>query len=276
MTDYTVLSDIGIREMAGRQGVNGLDSDSAERSFRVWNTSSPLAARDAILSQDFYEIWEYDNLVLSELSYDRLGPKEWQFDASYANVPNRGGYTISIDTTGGVVKQTEAFAQTAYNAPGFTAIDYGTSVDVQDGKPQGVDRIIPALKLDITARIHWDLLSGPIQYAKTIATATGSTNLSEFLTFARGELLFAGATGDIITERDPTLTFTFIASSNLADFSIGPISGITKAGHDYVWVSYLTEKDTTSNRKRQVARAAYVSRIYTETEFSNFNIGVLP
>ena len=52
------------------------------------------------------------------------------------------------------------------------------TVNVQDNKPEGVDRIIPALKLNIRARIPSSKIGKPISYAKLVAGLTGTVNKS--------------------------------------------------------------------------------------------------
>ncbi len=274
MADRIVQNGVEIRELGGRVGADGVSSDSAERRFLCKGNTDPLICRQALLDQLFYDVRRYDGLVLDSLAYDvYAGSEAWEFTCTYANVPEVGSYTVAIDTSGGLVKVTDAFAQTAYPAAGQTAPNYGTSISVQDGQVLGVDRIIPALKITITSKIAEAYVSSPIAYAKLVASVTGGTNDATFLTFSKGELLFTGATGNIIEDKEPTLQYTFLASPNLTNASIGPISGITKAGHDYIWFSYKDQKDASTQVTLPTARAAYVSRVYGEFDFTVLKIG---
>ena len=265
-----------VRETAGRDGTDGTNNDdSISRQFLVYDNTDPLVCRNALLNlESSLTLFEFANLPLGSLSWKlQAGSTKWSFTASYAQVPPLGGYTISIDTTGGTGKQTEAFTQQKFDATGEdNAREYGTTVNVQNNEPQGVDRVLPALKLNINAKVKSSLIGDPITYSKTLANLTGSVNNATYLTFAAGELLFLGASGNIVGE-DPTLTYTFSASSNLTNWSIGPITGVTKNGHDYIWFDYKSVKDPNSNLKISKPRAAYVAKVYTYADFSVLRIG---
>lgn len=271
------VGGLRIIETAGREGVDGLQTNSASRSWLIRGTDDPTAARSALLSplQTLYDVYSYDGLRLESLSRSLLGPESWEFTGQYGDFPAVGEYKLAIDTTGGMARTTYATVQNAYPRAGFTATNFGNAVDVQDGEIRGVDIIVPALRLTVTAQIDFGLLTSPVAYAKTIAAATGSMNNATFLDFAAGELLFAGATGPIIDDRNPTLTFEFIASQNFANLNIGGFPSVTKRGHDYAWVSYRRVLDSSTNRLSVEPVAMYIAKVYGETDFGNFGIGQL-
>lgn len=276
---FAMYNGIHIKEKSGRTGV---DSTTGTRTGkRVWlvsNTSSPQTARTALKDGPVL-IDQYDGMFRESLEYDE-GPSStsWEFTANYnANVPDIGGYTINIDTSGGSILQTTSYAQSRYAISGKTAPDYLKSIDVRDGKPQGVQRIIPALKINVRAKIAAEYISSPLAYSKLIAELTGTTNNGAMFDseFATGELLFAGASGDVVAD-DPQLTFTFLASKNVTGLSIGGITGITKAGHDYMWYLFDTAKDASTGLLISKPRAAYVDRVYGQADHSLLKIGVPP
>jgi hypothetical protein len=220
----------------------------------------------------------YDGLSLKTLSRERNGPDSWLFTAEYnEKEPEPGAYTISIDTSGGQVQQTYAYSEAKFVATGETAPDMNGAIDVQDKKPQGVQRIIPALKLTVNAKIktaNVTTVGGVVHYARVISELTGTVNNATMLgQFAAGELLFTGASGDIVAE-DPSLQFTFLSSKNVTGLTIGDITGIDKKGHDYLWFSFKTDKDSSTNLPQTKPRAAYVNRIYKEADHSLLYIGV--
>ena len=284
MPDSIVVNNIRLREVAGRTGtrVRG-PSDTAKRRFMATGTNGVTVGFDAAIAalldaaQTLYVIEPYDGLSLKTISYDEFAPNSLWLDLDYDYTPPVGGYTVSIDTTGGLVRATEAFSQTAYPAVGEAAPDFGTAINVQDGKPEGVDIVIPALKIDIRATMAKSLFAGAtgaIAYAKTLAGMTGRTNSVPFLTFAVGELLYAGSSGDIISDQDNVLTHTFIASQNDPSLAIGPISGIVKSGHQYAWVQYKAEKDSMTDLQKQVPRVAFVATTYLTSTFADIGIGI--
>lgn len=273
MADRVTVNGVDIREMAGREGSDDISSGRAELVFLCRGNGDPLICRDALLT---VAPETYDGLILAEIARERLSDEDWEFTLNYANVPDVGGYEVTIDTTGGSFTQTEAFAQTKFDAPLQTGVDYGTSIDVQDGRVQGVDRVVASLRLNIVARIAEQFVETPIAYAKIIANATGKKNSVPYLGFAKGELLFLGANGQIISNSDPTLTFQFDASPNISDGTLGTITGINKAGQDFLWVDYLVDKDNATKRDVYKARAAYVAEVYLETDFADLKIGESP
>ena len=124
------------------------------------------------------------------------------------------------------------------------------------------------------AKIAGGHISSAMNYAKTIAELTGTVNSGSMFSgeYAAGELLFAGASGDIVGD-DPTLVFTFLASKNVTGLSIGGITGIAKNGHDYLWFLFDTEKDSATNLLVSSPRACYVDRIYGEADHTQLHIG---
>lgn len=270
---------ISIRELSGRDGSESEDNASANRRFLVRGSADPLVCRAFLIANAVgLSLYTYDGLAMKTLSwnlYPEGGPDAWEFTAAYDFTPEPGEFVVSIDTTGATVNVQEAFAQTKFDATNFTAIDYGTSINVDaQGNPQGVEKIIPSLKLNIRATIKKSNFSSALAYAKIIAGFTGKVNHEAFLSFARGELLFLGATGDIITDENPVLDFAFEASVNITNQTIGSITGINKLGWEYIWFDFAQKQDTTTKLKKTIARGAYVSEIYEFANFSGLFIGV--
>jgi hypothetical protein len=273
-----IYHGIKIQESSGSSGSDTRSSGQATRTFRVWGSFDPVVCKQALYDGPV-PINNYDGKNLERVDWDRVGPQDWEFTLSYnATTPNIGGYTISVDSTGGQVLQTYAYAQSSYAATGETAIDYGNAIDVQDNKPQGVQRVIQTMKINVRAKIasQW-ITGGPVAYAKLMSDLTGYTNSQAMFggQFAQGELLFIGGTGDVVGD-NPELTFSFMAGKNLSSLTIGDITGITKKAHDYLWFDYKTAEDATAKRTISQIRAAYVGRIYGEADLSQLQIGVAP
>lgn len=270
---------IRIQEISGRSGTDTTTGvDTAQRTWRLTGSASPQTCRTALVDGPVL-INQYDGLYIESLSYDQgPSPTTWDFTANYsAAVPNVGGYTVSIDTTGATILQTSSYAQTRYAAPSTTAPDFLKSIDVQDGRPQGVQRIIPALKINVAAKIATEYISSPDDYSNLIASLTGTTNSGSMFggAYAAGELLFAGAAGLVVAE-NPQLTFTWIASQNVTGLTVGAITGIAKKGHEYLWFLFDTEKDATTGMLVSKPRAAYVDQIYGSADHTLLKVGVAP
>ena len=276
---------VSVREVGSREGTDTPGGSGASITWVGNGSADPTVGRTALMNLGLSPLITggpisnlYDGLSLKTLSRERNGPDSWLFTAEYnEKEPEPGAYTISIDTSGGQVQQTYAYSEAKFVATGETAPDMNGAIDVQDKKPQGVQRIIPALKLTVNAKIKTANVTtdgGVVHYARVISELTGTVNNATMLgQFAAGELLFTGASGDIVAE-DPSLQFTFLSSKNVTGLTIGDITGIDKKGHDYLWFSFKKDKDSGTNLPQTKPRAAYVNRIYKEADHSLLYIGV--
>lgn len=271
---------IAIRELRGREGTDTLEGGNASRTFLVSGSSDPLVCRTAFLLYPGIKVYDGQNIV--SIERESFGPTEWTFTASYSRTApsiaadGSPGYTISIDTSGASILQTVSYAQTRYAITGKVAPDYKQSIDVQDGVANGVERIIPALKITVRARIATEYVITPVKYARLLSELTGTTNSGTmFGEFAAGELLFAGASGDIVSE-EPTMSFTFLASKNVTGLAVGGVTGITKKGHEYLWCLFDTDKDATTGLLIRKPRAVYIDQVYGSANHDLLSIGLAP
>lgn len=261
----TVFSTGGTRcrQISGDSGKIARDgNDTAQLQFMVTGEMTELAAEAALdassIVPDTFDGMRIDNYTWSEVERDaykfnvnytrrRLDPDEW---------------TLAVATSGGSIKMTNALATAAYAASGSTAPDFGGGIDVKDGKPQGVDRVIPTNRYDLTYRMNRpaDILA----FADLASELTGTLNSAPILGRPAGEMLLVDVNGNFGSDADPELTFSWAASKN-ATLSIGTIANIVKQGHDYLWILYEETKTGTGADQYVVStpRAAYVERIYT-------------
>jgi len=271
---------ISIRELSGRSGMDSADNNTANRRWLVRGSSDPIACRAIFVAYaGTISLYSYDGLGLKDMDwalYADGGPDSWEFQANYDYTPEVGGCTISIDTGGGTVNTTSAFSQTKFPASGEVAPDYGNSINVDaDGNPAGIAKVIPSMKITVKAKIAAAYVNSPCEYAQILYACTGKVNDAAFLCFAAGEVLFLGATGELIAE-DPVLNFSFEISPNETGMTIGDVSGINKDGHDYIWFNFKQEQDTGTNLKVTKTRAAYVAKVYEEADFSTMKICAAP
>lgn len=179
---------------------------------------------------------------------------------------------IGFDTTGGQVRVRASKSTTSYPTSGRTAPDFKGAIEVSDGEPQGVDVVLPALKLVFTYKWPKGVLT--INDAKAIASMTGTTNNAAWYGFAAGELLFLGASGEIDLATPTDVQYTFAASANATGLSIGSwITGIAKGGHQHLWVAFEDTEDTSAKKLVQRPLAAYVETVYGSSDFTALGIG---
>jgi hypothetical protein len=215
-----------------------------------------------------------DGLVYSGLAREQIDRRIWRWAARYVEADRAeqqkldiGETVFSFDTTGGTHRLYTALERTSYKAAANsnTPTDHKKSINVRDGKAEGVDIIIPALKFTLKKRIPRDDITE--EYVKLLARMTGTTNDDTYRDYERGELLFAGATGQQGTKSDPEVLFNFIASENLEDQSFGDIPGVDKKGHEYLWPEFEKTDDTAANRPAVRTEFIHVDRVYREFDF---------
>jgi hypothetical protein len=162
------------------------------------------------------------------------------------------------------------------------------AIGVDGNSVQGVDIVVPALQWTETYDVPAIYVS--TNYIKSIASLTGTVNDAPFRGFPAGEVLFIGATGsqewnEAKGDGPWNLSFKFVQSPNagpntsgqnptdtLPQISIGDITGISKKGHEYLWVRY--EDNVESNALIKRPRFVYVNSVYRQENFGRLGIGV--
>jgi len=175
---------------------------------------------------------------------------------------------ITFDTSGGSAHVTISKAQAKYPAPGKNLSDnVGIGYNGQDC--EGVDMVIPQFAWTETYEVPAANID--FTYAATIASCTGKVNASAFRGFARGEVLFVGASGG--NQKDDVnaeIQFSFSASPNATALTIGNVTGVNKEGWQYAWIYY--ENDADANNRFKTPKGVYVEQIYDYTNFSVMGI----
>jgi len=150
----------------------------------------------------------------------------------------------------------------AYGGAAATT-DFDGMIGVNQDSVDGVDIVIPTLKITATFTHEVGIITLP--RIKQLARATGKVNSDTFLTFAPGEVLFAGCTGTEGVVSPTTIGYQFLCSENASSLTIGGIASIVKKGHDYVWIRF---KDAVvGGLPVKKPRSAYVERVYDTTAF---------
>ncbi len=111
-------------------------------------------------------------------------------------------------------------------------------------------------------------------YKLSLFQLTGKVNSAGFKGFARGEVLFLGASGSKRGFDDWEITFRFAASPNATNLTIGGISGISKEGWQYLWIRYEDEEDISAKTLIKRPSAIYIEQVYNYGDFALMGIGV--
>lgn len=229
---------------------------------------------DAVVMSYAYSLTPVSILVTSGLLYrknitkDPDGWGQYLITVTYGKLDRKsvpsGSSTFSFDTSGATINIKAAKAHVA-SYPDSGNWHKGAINVKGDGDVEGVDIIIPALKLTYTFNHPQGVITE--SFARTLAGVTGMTNSATFRGFAAGELLFAGASGSDGSEAEAAVSYTMIASNNESSLSIGDITGIAKAGHDYAWVEFEDGIDT--GEPIRPPKRVHVERVYDSFNFAS-------
>jgi len=235
--------------------------------------------------------YTFRGLKRSTINLEVIGPYTFEATASYVDPekedkeeekPDTGEGLWSFDTSGETfnIRFTDPVRQRKGHiddtkSPSAASISGAIGVNGTD--VAGTDIIVPSLKLTYRTRLPNELVN--IAWVKTVASITGTTNKAPFYGFARGEMLFVGASGEEAVEKDPDMTFTFMASSNIDAYTFNVVDPdvttvtVSKKGWEYLWLMYGVTEDANSKRVIPKPIDAYVNQVYDESDFSLLGIG---
>ena len=186
--------------------------------------------------------------------------------------------TLSFSMRGGREKKIHSYSTASYQAETETLPppDFKHAIGYDNGTFQGVDVIVPTNGFSVDVDLP-NTLFNSVNLAWCYGV-TGSTNFAPLWGFGQGELLFLGPTGNTYRKDDGNgnmelwwkLSFEFEAAPTITNATIPPFTGITKQGHQYLWVFHRDKKDADSGVTVPVPSAAYVETVYPYADFSWF------
>lgn len=200
----------------------------------------------------------YEDLDLMSIDTDPQGGGVWYATARYELLDFPGDF--EFDTSGGAQRLATSLATLQRVAlPGYQAPDYQGAINVNEDRVEGVDITIPVYSFSETK--HYEAAEVTPAFKLNIFHLTGRVNHAPFQGFAKGEVLFLGATGIKRGREHWAITYKFAASPNVAGEPLG--SGglsVTKEGWEHLWVRF--EDDIDSHRLVKIPVAFYVERVY--------------
>lgn len=265
---------------------------SYKKSYKVFGTTDDTVLHAEINAQVTANgaYWQYPGVPGMQLraesySVSYLGDDAWQVTIDYVKEGAEDGTeplkrARSFDTTGGTQHIVQAYSVGSGDTLDFekrfpsSATNMSGAIGVDDNGVNGVDIVVPQMQWQESYDVPNSYVTDA--YIRGVAERTGRVNAGTFRGFAAGEVLFVGCSGsqewDDQKGRGPwSLTYRFVASPNVSGVTIGSISGISKKGHEYLWVKYETATDSSSVYKRP--KAVYVNAVYKSTDFSALGIG---
>ena len=258
-----------VEKFDSREATVGVDSPNIDLLYVVQGTDNDAVVK-ATVESTIPAI--YDGLVFQDYHITPLGAGVWEVSVRYGKKEPKdtGQSQFSFDTGGGTTHITQSLQTVArYAPPGKVAPDFRGAIGVTHDSVEGTDITIPVYNFTETHYVDASLVTGA--YKATLFALTGKTNNAAFKGFARGEVLFLGASGSLRSQEDWEITFRFAASPNVTGLVIGDIAGIDKKGWEYLWVRYADAEDQNVLVKKPIA--VYVERVYEEGDFSLLGIG---
>jgi hypothetical protein len=269
-----------------REGVVGKDAADFYQAI-VWgdiNPSTDNADDPAVVTLFFLKhcatISELGN-ALNNVPREWIAPGFWRFTVNFKSATgDRATNDASFSfTTGGGTQHVTNSRQTIQGYGDPTNKDgngnlipppnFHGGINVTDSGVEGIDIHVPSF--DFKTCYYIAPANMTQQYMNSLKSLTGKVNSDTvtlnvdgiIYTFQPGELLFLGADG---SKRkgftDWELTLNWSESDNAQNLTVGPITGISKKGWEYLWVKYKPAIDSGSNSLIQQPEAVYVEQVY--------------
>jgi hypothetical protein len=145
-------------------------------------------------------------------------------------------------------------------------------VDPKDGKAEGIE--VPQAVYTFSEVHHFRNSVVTTAYKVALAGLVGSVNYAAgFRGFAAGEVLATGVSGSKTGDDAWKLRFQWAVLPNVASLTVGSITGINKAGWDYLEWFYEEKENATNKRIDRELTGYRVHRVLRSGDYSNFLIG---
>lgn len=178
------------------------------------------------------------------------------------------GYDFEIG--GGTAHITQSIETISRHAPsGQTAPDFKGAINVTKDNVEGADIPVRSMSFSLTRTY----LTGQInrQFKQTVYGLCCCVSTQPFDDFDAGEVLFLGASGSDKGKGTCTVNFKFQAIPN-DTFTVGTIAGISKKGHELLWIRYADEEDVAAKCLVKRPIAAYVEKVLRDGDLNDLPI----
>lgn len=253
------------------------EKQGGDESVRKWTARG--ANDEAHLANAFIAIAPLTHglNVLKRIRYRQEARRLWRVTARYVDLERHekerkldvGEFRIRFDSSG---ERTRVFHSDPAKVKKFGsgAVDYLGAINVIKGKVEGVELDLPGLKIVLTYKHAKAKVT--TTYMRTLEDLTKTRNNSKFLGFEKKELLLLSATGSDGTNAPGEVTFNMKVDREKTGLKFGSINSVTKGPHDFLWVDYEDDEDTTAKATRPSPRGVYVHEMFDEADWTKFGL----
>lgn len=158
-----------------------------------------------------------------------------------------------------------------YPASGEPAVNFNGAINVTSDGVEGVEIPFPVFSFSLTISILTTEFTTSYQVA--VARLSQHINSHSWRGFAPKEVRYDGMSCSGTFGDRTTLTHRFSVSPNMSDLVVGGITGITKAGWDYLWCFYRDATDDDAKMLIKRPLQANVNRVYPLGNFLALGLG---
>ena len=241
--------------------------------YTIIGTDSEVTAHDDLVTASATSV---DGLPREDIRVEEVGDSQWEGTVTYVKssssrtfgFPAVGTAGYSFSTGGGTQHITHSISTTNTYPAG--APDTKKNIGSTKDGVAGCDIMVPVFNFSVP--FVFANASVGAAYKVVVYGLTGKVNNDTYMGFAAGELLFLGAQGSQRDDDSWEITFNFSASPNVTGLVIGDVTGITKAGWDYLWVMSDLIADAATDLMFYVPASVHVEKVYDTGDFSTLGI----
>lgn len=257
-------------ELVGQE----LEDQQGAQVFHVYEVAFASTAY-ALVKAVAPAVWA--GLLRQTIRVQELGAGTWKGEVAYGTrEPQEQG---SVSWSFSIATQSVHITQAIYHVadyPTGTAPNHQGAIGVRDDgnglSVEGCEVVVPVFTWEETHYLPAALVASQ-SWLQTMESLTAKINNDSYRMWARGELLFLGVSGQHAnqSEKDVPVTFRFASSRTRTNFSVGPITGVTKEGHHYLWIEYEPHVYG-SGRLIKRPKAVHIERVYDYADFDLLGI----
>lgn len=266
-------------ELFAKRKIVESESPSAETQWTVWDDDDSITneqqAYAALIAHPLPPTYGFASGRVADLvsvTISDIDEKSWTFVVAYSQYTPKEENDVDYSFTAGSqsVTLTHATSTTAFTGGGRTAPSFGGGVNIdENGVAKGISVERPSFSFQLTK--HWPKAVVSPSYQLTVSELVGRVNDATFYSLPAGCVRLESANGRIAGSKFP-ITYTFSYSPPESGVTVGDISGISRAGFDYLDVYMRTTSDAGSKKKVTLPHSVYIHEVYERANFGLLGI----